>query len=177
MSTKAPDRIVISQIVAMSRNRVIGVKNGLPWRLPEDMKFFRATTTGKIIIMGRKTFESIGGKPLPNRLNLIVTRQPDFHVEGTKSFNSLDAAIQYAKEQIGTWQWPPEIMICGGSEIYNQALPITNRIYLTIIDQDFEGDAFYPQFDVTKFHLKNKQDKFEPMPFSMCVFEDAKAAT
>lgn len=164
-------KIVFSQIAAMSRNRVIGVKNDLPWHIPEDMKFFRDTTKGKIIIMGRKTFESVGSKPMPHRLNLIVTRQKDFRAEGVHVFTSVEDAVRFAREQAGSKSWPNEIMICGGEEIYRQTLPITNRIYLTIIDKDYEGDAFFPEFDSTKFHLTEKKDRQEPVPFSFCTYE------
>ncbi len=163
--------MIFSQIAAMSRNRVIGVKNDMPWNIPEDMKFFRETTKGKIIIMGRKTFESLGSKPLPHRLNLIITRQKDFQAEGVSVFPSIEAAVAFAKQQVDSKAWPDEIMICGGEEIYRQTLPITNRIYLTIIDKDYEGDAFFPQFDTTKFLLKEKRERQEPFPFSFCTFE------
>lgn len=163
--------MIFSQIAAMSRNRVIGVKNDMPWHIPEDMKFFREMTKGKIIIMGRKTFESLGSKPLPHRLNLIITRQKDFHAEGVSVFPSIEAAVIFAKQQVDIKAWPDEVMICGGEEIYRQTLPLTNRIYLTIIDKDYDGDAFFPQFDTTKFHLKEKRERQEPIPFSFCTFE------
>jgi dihydrofolate reductase len=128
-------------------------------------------TKGKTIIMGRKTFESVGSKPMPNRMNLVVTRKKDLQVEGVTVFSSIDEAVSHARALAESKKWPSEIMICGGEEIYKQTLPITNRIYLTIIDKDYEGDTFYPQFDTTKFHLKEKRDRLEPVPFSFCTFE------
>lgn len=155
----------------MARNRVIGVQNGLPWHIPEDLKYFREMTKGKVIIMGRKTFESFGSKPLPLRLNLIVSRRADFQPEGAKAFTTIEQALEFAKLQIVEGQYPPEIMICGGEEIYRQTLPITDRIYLTVIDQDYQGDAKFPEFDQTQFQLTKRIDRDLPVRFSFCIYD------
>ncbi len=130
---------MISLIAAMGKNRVIGVGGTLPWKLPADMKRFRWLTAHHPIIMGRKTFESIG-KPLPNRTNIVVTRQPEFSALGCIITPSLEAAIEKAVAAPGA----DEIFIIGGGEIYKQAMNIAGRIYLTVIEKEFEGDAYFP---------------------------------
>ena len=154
--------ITISAIAAMSRNRVIGAGNKMPWHLPEDFKHFKRTTMGKPVIMGRKTFESLG-KPLPGRTNIVVTRSlpptPPFPQAGGGGqggagvvvLSSLDSAIKTAKE-IAARDDVGEIFVCGGGQIYESALPILDRIYLTIIDQDYEGDAFFPDIDLNEWN-------------------------
>ena len=133
---------MISLIAAMGRNHVIGKENKLPWNLPEDLKHFRATTAKQPVVMGRKTFQSIG-RILPGRENRIVTRQTGFRHEGAKVFFTLDEAIADARAP-GT----PEIFVIGGEEIYRQALAHADRVYLTIIDADFDGDAKFPELPV-----------------------------
>lgn len=129
---------MISLIAAMSRNRVIGMNGQLPWYLPEDLRRFRALTVGKPVIMGRKTFESLG-KALPDRFNVVVTRQPDYvPPTGVTVRSSLEDALKLCAGA-------PEIMVIGGGEIYAQALPVADRIYLTVIDEDIEGDARFPE--------------------------------
>jgi dihydrofolate reductase len=127
---------VISLIVAASMNNVIGAKGDLPWRLSSDLKRFKALTMGKPIVMGRKTYESIG-RPLPGRQNIVVTRNPDFVAEGCDVVASIDAAIEVAGDA-------EEIMIIGGSHIYEAFLPRADRIYLTRVQAEIEGDAFLP---------------------------------
>ncbi len=136
-----PDRAatILSVIAAMARNRVIGVNNTLPWRLPEDLKHFKALTMGHAIVMGRKTFESIG-KPLPGRATVIVTRDPDYRAPGCISAASIDAAI-------GACAGETEIFFVGGAELYAQVLPRADRLYLTEIQADYAGDAWFPIFD------------------------------
>lgn len=136
-----PDRAapILSVIAAMARNRIIGVNNTLPWRLPEDLKHFKALTMGHPIIMGRKTFESIG-KPLPGRSTVIVTRDSGYRVEGCLSATSIDAAIAACAGE-------PEIFFVGGAELYAQVLPRADRLYLTEIQADYAGDAWFPAFD------------------------------
>ncbi|KAF0100661.1 MAG: dihydrofolate reductase [bacterium] len=136
-----PDRAtpILSVIAAMARNRVIGVNNTLPWRLPEDLKHFKALTMGHPIIMGRKTFESIG-KPLPGRTTVIVTRDSRYRVEGCLIATSIDAAIAACAGE-------PEIFFVGGAELYAQVLPRADRLYLTEIQADYAGDAWFPAFD------------------------------
>lgn len=132
----------ISLIAALSENRVIGIKNHLPWNLPEDLKRFRTLTSGHPIIMGRKTFESIG-KPLPKRENIVITRDPAYAREGIRVASSLESAIEIARA--GS---PQEIFVIGGAEIYRLALPLADRLYLTLVSGQFEGDAFFPDWSV-----------------------------
>jgi dihydrofolate reductase len=134
---------MISLIVATSLNNAIGKANAMLWHLPEDFKFFKNTTWGMPIIMGRKTFESIG-KPLPGRTNIIITNNKDWNVEGTITATSLDEAIQFAKQTNAK-----EIFITGGGEIYKQAMPITNKIYRTLVHTEIDGDTFFPAIDET----------------------------
>ncbi len=129
----------ISLIAAMAQNRVIGIRNTLPWRLPEDLKRFKALTMNHHIVMGRKTYDSIG-KPLPGRDTVIVTRNADYAVPGCIAVNSLDAALTVSHGDT-------EVFFVGGAELYRQALPIAHRIYLTEIQRVFDGDAFFPEFD------------------------------
>lgn len=137
--------MIVSAIVAMSRNRVIGRAGGLPWRLPEDLKFFKRTTLGKPVVMGRKTYVSIG-RPLPGRPNIVVTRDSGFRAEGVTVTHDIDAALAAAKTQALTIG-AAEIMVIGGAEIYAQALPRTDRIYLTEIAAEIEGDAVFPALE------------------------------
>ena len=130
--------MIISLIVAMGRNKVIGRNNSLPWYLPADMKRFKEITTGKPVIMGRKTFESIK-KPLPNRINIIVTHDVNYKAEGCMIAHSVEEALKAAEGK-------DEVMVIGGSKIYEQFLPIANKIYLTVIDEDFDGDTFFPEY-------------------------------
>ena len=131
--------MIISLIVAMGRNRVIGKDNALPWKLPADMKRFREITTGKPIIMGRKTFESIGAV-LPNRTNIVMTRDADFRADGCVVVHSPEEALRAAKGA-------EEVVVIGGSSIFEQFLPKIVRMYLTVIDEDFEGQSLFPEFD------------------------------
>ena len=126
---------MVKIIVAMSKNRVIGDSNTLIWHLPEDLKRFRQLTTGNTIVMGRKTYESIG-KPLPNRRSIIITRDPDYSVEGCEVVNSLEEALLLSNN---------DCFIIGGGEIYRQVIDIADRIYLTLINKEFEGDTSFPE--------------------------------
>ena len=129
----------ISLIVAMAQNRTIGVNNTLPWRCPEDLKHFKALTMGHHMIMGRKTFDSIG-KPLPGRTTVVVTRNATLQIEGCVMARSLEEAIAACAGD-------SEVFIVGGAEIYAQALPQADTLYITEIQQDVEGDAHFPEFD------------------------------
>ncbi len=130
---------IISVIVAMAKNRVIGINNALPWRLPEDLRHFKAITMGHHIIMGRKTYESIG-KPLPGRTTVIVTRNAGYREEGCVTATSLSEAIGVCGDD-------EEVFFVGGAELYAQVLPRADRLYLTEIQAEFEGDAHFPVFD------------------------------
>jgi dihydrofolate reductase len=128
---------IISIIVAMSQNRVIGVDNQLPWHISADLKRFKAITMGKPIVMGRKTWQSIG-RPLPGRDNVVLSRNKDFMATGCSVFSSLDNVLQrYESEQ--------EIVIIGGSAVYQLALPLTQKLYVTQIHQHYAGDTFFPE--------------------------------
>ncbi|HNK33609.1 MAG TPA: type 3 dihydrofolate reductase, partial [Plasticicumulans sp.] len=130
---------MLSQIVAIGRNRVIGAGNALPWRLPDDLAHFKRLTLGKPVLMGRKTWESLG-RPLPGRDNLVITRNPGYHAAGARVFASLDTALAACSDA-------PEIMLIGGAELYAQTLPICDRLYLTEVDAAPDGDAFFPALD------------------------------
>lgn len=129
----------ISIIAAMARNRVIGVANTLPWRLPEDLKHFKALTLGHHILMGRKTYESLG-RPLPGRTSIVITRSKDLQVPGCLVANSIEEAVAACHKD-------SEIFFIGGADLYRQALDVADRIYLTEIKKDFDGDAWFPEFD------------------------------
>ncbi|MBT5232180.1 MAG: dihydrofolate reductase [Methylococcales bacterium] len=136
----------ISMIVAMSDARVIGYKNELPWRLSADLQYFRQVTMGKPIVMGRKTFESIG-RCLPGRDNYIITRDENYTVEGGKVFQSLNLALEDASVQ-------GEVMIIGGAQIYEVALPLVDQLYVTEVSGTFEGDAFFPEIATKEWGLQ-----------------------
>lgn len=140
--------MIISLIAALSANRVIGENNDLPWRLPDDMKYFMKTTTGHHVIMGRKNYDSLPAnfKPLPNRTNIIVTRQRHFVAEGCKVVNSIEAGIEIAKSNN-----EQELFIIGGAQIYQQALPLADQLYLTEIKAEVNGDTYFPKIDKTEW--------------------------
>lgn len=139
---------MLSLIVAMSQNRVIGKNNQLPWHLPADLAWFRENTLGKPVIMGRKTFESIG-RPLPKRTNIVLSRQA-FHFEGTQWQSSLQDALDSVKDF-------PEVMLIGGGELFKQALPQAKRLYLTEIQTALEGDTFFPELDWANWCIEFEQ--------------------
>lgn len=156
----------LSLVWAMAQNRVIGRNNNLPWYLPEDLKYFKRITMGKPIIMGRKTFDSIG-KPLPGRANIVITRNPDFAIEGVKVVNSLDAAITLCKS-IGEIDGVDEAMVIGGAQIYKLALPSADRLYLTEVHSEVEGDAYFPEFDRSAWNVTAREDfeASDPNPYN-----------
>jgi len=141
----------LSLIVALADNNVIGINNQLPWHLPADLKHFKATTTGKPVIMGRKTWQSLG-RPLPNRLNLVVSRQTDFTAEGAEVYPSLEQAIARANSWAVTAQ-VTELMLIGGAQLYEQALSndLVAKLYLTRVHLSPAGDACFPSFDENKW--------------------------
>ena len=153
----------ISLIAAVAQNGVIGREGGLPWRIPEDLKFFKAATLGKPVIMGRKTYISIG-KPLPGRLNIVLTRDRTWHAPGISVAHDLDAALRIAQDSGAI-----EVMIIGGADIYEAALPVANRIYLTRIQREFEGDALFPFFDPAEWSEVARVEKTaRDVPFDYC---------
>lgn len=129
----------LSIVVAMDDNRLIGSKNQLPWHLPADLAYFKKLTTGKSILMGRKTYDSIG-RPLPNRRNIVITRNANISIPGCEVVSSIDYALELTKED-------PEVMVIGGASLCEQILPKINRLYITKIDGEFEGDVFFPKYD------------------------------
>jgi len=128
----------ISIIAAMAKNRVIGRQNQLPWRLPADLSHFKGLTVGKTIVMGRKTFDSIG-RALPHRRNIVLTRDTQFSAPGCEVFHDFEAVLQLSDID--------EMMVIGGAQLYQLALPLADRLYITLIDRDFEGDVFFPDWD------------------------------
>ncbi len=141
----------VAMIAAMGRNHVIGTDGGLPWRLPRDLKQFRTLTTGKPVVMGRKTYESIG-RPLPNRANIVLTRQTDFAAEGVLVVRTVDEALEVARREAARLG-ADEVCVIGGGEIYRAFLPLTDRLYLTVVEGEFDGTATFPwaEFAATPF--------------------------
>ncbi|WP_413559965.1 dihydrofolate reductase [Bdellovibrio sp. HCB209] len=168
--------MILTHIVACSENHVIGTQGGLPWDLPEDMKFFKDTTKGHIMIMGRKTFDSFNGRALPNRYHIVITRDPSKQkFESTEKspvvyVASLEEAVAHAKPL--TEKWGEEVFIIGGGEIYKQAIEkkLTDKIYLTLIHREFPGDTYYPQIDQNVFKLTQRRDVELPIPFSFLTY-------
>jgi dihydrofolate reductase len=150
----------ISAIFAMSKNRVIGKDNQLPWRLPADMQHFKSLTMGKPILLGRKTYESIG-HALPDRCNLVMTRDIQFQAPGCIVVNSLETALSAAG-------YSDELMVIGGAVLYQHLLPRTQRLYMTLIDQEFEGDAFFPRLNEDEWQEVAREDHVpdEKNPYS-----------
>lgn len=143
-----------SIIVARADNGVIGKDNELIWHMPHDLKFFKETTSGHYVLMGRKSFESVG-KPLPNRLNIIITRNPDYAAEGALVVHSLKDALVLAEQQK-----QQEVFILGGGEIYRQALEqqLVDRIYLTEIKGSFDGDTYFPELDESQWQETHREE-------------------
>jgi len=146
----------LALIVAMAQNRVIGINNNLPWYLPNDLKYFKAVTMGKPVIMGRKTHESIG-KPLPGRTNIVITRDTTFQAEGCKIVHSLPEAIELA-ENICLIDGGEEVIVMGGAQIYELALADADRLYLTEVHAEVEGDAFFPAVDKQRWQEVARED-------------------
>jgi dihydrofolate reductase len=136
--------MALNLIFARARNGVIGHNNTLPWHLPEDLAHFKATTLGQPVIMGRKTWDSLPVKfrPLPGRMNIVVTRQTDWHSDGAHVVHSVDEALQACPTQAQPW-------VIGGAELYRLAMPLAKRVVVTEIDADYEGDAFAPELDAS----------------------------
>jgi dihydrofolate reductase len=147
--------MTLSAITAVSQNNVIGLHNDLPWHLPADMRFFKSTTMGHVVVLGRKSYEAFG-KAYPGRTNIVITRQQNYALPDAIVVHSLEEAIRKAKtiEQ-------QEIFILGGAQIFRQSMPLIDRIYLTRIYHDFEGDAFFPTMNTKEWKLV-KDEKHEP---------------
>jgi dihydrofolate reductase len=136
--------MTISLIVAKAKNNVIGKDNQLIWHLPADLKFFKNKTMGHTVIMGRKTYDSMG-KPLPGRMNVVITRQKNFHPEGVHIEPSLENALMDLKVE--------EVFIVGGGEIFKHAMPIADKMYVTEIDESFDGDVYFPEINLDEWEL------------------------
>ena len=158
---------IISLIWAVARNGVIGKGNTLPWRLPADLRYFRACTTGHPIIMGRKNYEDIG-KPLPGRRNIVVTRQPAYTAPGCTVVHSVEQALAAAGAE-------EEVFVIGGADIYRQTLDAADRLYITEIDADIEGDTYFPEFDRRLWREVRREghaaDASNPYPYSFVLLE------
>ena len=161
---------LISIIVAHSRNMAIGKSNTLPWRLPDDLKRFRQLTTSHPIIMGRRTYQSIG-KPLPDRTNIVITRNPDLKLPGCIIAHSITEALKKAKEID-----QEEIFIIGGAQIYKESLLLADRLYVTLVDREVDGDAFFPEYsNIFTKKLSEESGEFNNLKYSFVVLEKVKA--
>jgi|SRR6056297_363068 len=147
---------MISIVAALAKNGVIGKDNQLPWGIKKDMKRFKKLTLKKPVIMGRKTYKSIG-KPLPDRINIILTRKKNLEIPGCKTFNSIKKVLEFTKEF-------EETFVIGGASIYKQFLPLTKKMYLTIIDKEFEGDTYFPDYNNEKWK-KIEEENFNNFKF------------
>lgn len=158
------NRSIISIIAAIGENRELGLNNKLLWHIPEDLKRFRQFTTGHVVIIGRKTYESIG-KPLPNRTNIIITRDPNFQATGCIITHSLEEALKVAKEKEKS-----EIFIIGGGQIYKQAIDIADKLYLTIIDAAFAADTFFPVYSKFDKIISKEEKQNEKYKYTFLIF-------
>ncbi|HXH18768.1 MAG TPA: dihydrofolate reductase [Chitinophagales bacterium] len=159
---------MVSIIAAASENNVIGKDNQIPWRLPADMRYFKSMTKGHVVVMGRKTFESLG-KPLAGRVNIVITRKKDFHPEGVIVAPDIHQAMEKARQFSGK-----EIFIIGGGEIYRQSLHLADRIYLTRIHRHFDGDTFFPDLPPGKWKIISEEshqpDEKNPHSYSFITY-------
>ena len=167
--------MIVSLIVAVAENNVIGKDNNLPWHLPADMKYFRDTTLGHCVIMGRKNYDSIPLKyrPLEKRTNIVITRQKDFKADNCIVVHSVEEALSEAKRENES-----EAFIIGGADIYKQTIDVADKVYYTKIHHLFDGDTFFPVLDESRWKLTSKKDiatdEKNKFPFSICVYEKMK---
>lgn len=170
MATTIQAKPRIALIAAMAANRVIGYGNKMPWHLPADLRHFKQLTMAKPVIMGRKTFESIGNKPLPMRVNIVVSRDPNYQPNGVVIARDLNQALKIAEGHAAE-----EIMIMGGASIYEQALPIADRLYLTFIQLNVPGDAYFPDLSKHRWREISSEshtpDAENPYNYSFVVYE------
>lgn len=160
--------MTVSLIVAMDEGRLIGRAGGLPWHIPEEMRAFKRITMGHPCVMGRKTWESLK-RPLPGRLNVIVTRQPDFRAEGALVTSSLERALAACATRRD--EWGDEVFVIGGAELYRLALPLAGRLYLTRVEGRFAGDTYFPEFDAAAFEATRTGGGEGPPPYQMWLLE------
>jgi dihydrofolate reductase len=162
----------VSLVAAVAENGVIGKNNDLPWHLPDDMKFFMEVTKGHYVILGRKNYESLPKKfkPLPNRVNIIVTRQKDFDAPGCMVVNTMKEALAIARDN-----GEEEAMVIGGSEIYALALPSADRLYITEVQAKVDGDVHFPEFDKKKWNevsrIRHEKDERHAFAFEFVLYE------
>jgi len=156
----------ISLIAAMAKNRVIGKQGEIPWKIPGEQKLFKKITLGHAVIMGRKTYESLG-QPLPDRTNIVVTRQKQYQTEGCLVVHDLSSALNRCPED------EDEAFICGGGQLYQEALPIADRIYLTVIPREIPGDTYFPDISATEFRVSQSESiKVEEVePYHFFIYE------
>ena len=163
----------LAVIIAAAENGTIGKDNALPWHLPEDLRYFKRVTMGKPIVMGRKTYESIG-RPLPGRTNIVITRAPDWSAEGVRVAHSLDEALSLAGD-IASLDGVNELMVIGGAQIYKTALPMADRLYLTQVHAVVEGDTYLPEIDWSGWkevsRERHEASDANPYDYSFIVFE------
>ncbi|KFN08789.1 MULTISPECIES: dihydrofolate reductase [Paenibacillus] len=161
----------ITLIWAMAQNGVIGRNNQLPWRLPADLKFFKAQTMGKTMIMGRKTWESMGSKPLPGRHSVVLTQDTSYRAEGADIVHTLEEALRYEKEG-------EELMVIGGAGVFRFFLPVADKLLVTRIDEDIEGDVFFPSLNWEDFDLVHEEqgirDDKNPYDYRFLTYERRK---
>jgi len=160
---------MLSLIVAMDKNRVIGYKNDMPWHLPNDLRYFKERTTGHTIIMGRKTFDSLG-RVLPNRKHLVLTRSERQFPEGVEAFHDIDDVLQYVNNNTDE-----EIFVIGGGQLFKMMLPHVDKMYITEIDEEFAGDVYFPSFKDAEWELTSKEkgpkDEQNPYDYYYLVYE------
>jgi len=158
--------MLLSIIVAMDNNKLIGKNNQLPWRLPADLAFFKKITSNNTVIMGKKTYDSIG-KPLPNRRNIIITRNKNLKIDNCEIFNSIDQAINATKKE--------KVFIIGGANIWQQTLDKVSRLYITQIEAEFEGDTYFPKYDENNWQEINSEshlpDEKNPYKYHFKTFD------
>lgn len=152
---------MIALVVAHGTNRVIGNQGQIPWDLPEDLHHFRDLTTGHAIVMGRKTYESIG-RPLPGRLNIVVSRTVNFEGENLMTVSSIEEAIKAAGDR--------DVYFSGGAKIYEESLPLVERMYITEVDGAFDGDAFFPEYDTSQFERIVEKEFHEELPYRFVTY-------
>lgn len=164
--------MIVSAIAALSRNRVIGKNNDLPWKLPDDMKFFMETTRGHHVVMGRRNYDSLHEKykPLPQRTNIVITRQQNFKAPGCEVMHAVEPALDLARKN-----GESECFIIGGAEIYQLAMPYTTRLYMTEIEAVIEGDTFFPEFNPSDWKEISRQhhpaDQRHAYAFDIVVYD------
>ena len=164
--------MIISLIAAFSENRVIGINNSIPWRIPEDMKWFKKLTLGHTVVMGRKTFESMKN-PLPDRKNFVLSGQKNYKADGARVYRSIDEVIKKSADE-----GEKEIFIIGGGQIYKKTLPLADRIYITLIHKELEGDTFFPSIPEKEFKKVFEEKNYnssQDISFSFIILDRIKS--